>query len=391
MSFPRSLAWVSRLIAIDSTSRLSNLPVVNLVSQEARRLGLEPHVFPTSGGDKANLVVTVPAADGSTRGGVVLSGHTDVVPVDGQQWTSDPFTAEVRDGRLHGRGACDMKGFIGVVVDRLADMVQASLREPIHIVLTHDEEVGCIGGQEVVRQIGELGLAPRACIVGEPSSMQVITGHKSTNAFKVTFHGVAAHSSLPTHGVNAVEYAARLMTHVRDLADGWKAHGPFDEAYPIAHSTACVAIVNGGIAINTVPDSCSVNFEFRALPELDAHQIADGIHDVVRDLEKQMQAEDERARVEWEVLNMVPGLQTRDDADVVALAELLGATRAGGKVTYGTEAGQFHDSGIPTIVCGPGDIAVAHTADEYVPLDQLVACEEFIDALVRHLDDGTPA
>ena len=230
---PRSYDWIRRLVEIDSTSRLSNLPVIELIADEARRLGLTPHVCPTPDGQKANLLITVPAEDGTTAGGVVLSGHSDVVPVDGQRWSSDPFVPEVRDGRLYGRGTCDMKGFVGVAVALLPDMIAAELREPIHLAISYDEEVGCLGGDQIVKDIADLGLAPRACIVGEPSSMRVITGHKSISWARVTFRGRSAHSSLTAEGVNAIEYAARLVTFVRGIADEWKAQGPFDAAYLI--------------------------------------------------------------------------------------------------------------------------------------------------------------
>lgn len=385
MSEPRSLEWINKLVSIDSTSRDSNLPVIELIAEESRRLGLEPHIFPNPGGDKANLVLTVPAADGLTHGGIVLSGHSDVVPVDDQDWHSDPFSPEIRDGRLYGRGTCDMKGFIGVVLEALPRMVEAELSEPIHLAISYDEEVGCIGGDQIVKDIAGLGLNPRACIVGEPSSMRVVTGHKSINSFEVTFHGVAAHSSLTAQGVNAIEYAARFVCSVRELADRWKADGPFDEAYPIAHSTASVNLISGGIAANTVPDLAKVTFEFRALPELDSMKIAEEISAGARELERQMKAEDERASVDWHVIAMVPGLETARSAEAVSLGEELGGEKSEGKVTYGTEAGQFSGAGIETVVCGPGDINQAHTANEFVELDQLVACEAFIDRLIERL------
>lgn len=391
MTEPRSLAWVSKLVSVDSTSRDSNLPVIDLIADEARRLGLEPKIFPTPDGDKANLVVTVPAADGTTAGGVVLSGHSDVVPVDDQDWHSDPFSPEVRDGKLYGRGTCDMKGFIGVAVEALPRMVEAELAEPIHLAVSYDEELGCIGGEQIVKQIADLGLHPRACVVGEPSSMQVITGHKSINSFEVTFSGLAAHSSLTAQGVNSIEYAALFVRHVREMADRWKAEGPFDEAYPIAYSTASVNIIKGGIAGNTVPDRTLVAFEFRALPEVDAYAIAAELEAYARELETQMRAENEIAAVDWNVLAMVPGLETPASAQAVSLGAELGGIKTDGKVTYGTEAGQFSGSGIETVVCGPGDIAQAHTANEFVELDQLVACEAFVDRLISHLSKESPA
>jgi len=382
---PRSYDWIRRLVEIDSTSRLSNLPVIELIADEARRLGLTPHVCPTPDGQKANLLITVPAEDGTTAGGVVLSGHSDVVPVDGQRWSSDPFVPEVRDGRLYGRGTCDMKGFVGVAVALLPDMIAAELREPIHLAISYDEEVGCLGGDQIVKDIADLGLAPRACIVGEPSSMRVITGHKSISWARVTFRGRSAHSSLTAEGVNAIEYAARLVTFVRGIADEWKAQGPFDAAYLIPYSTASVNIIEGGIAVNTIPDECAVTFEFRALPSLDQQAVLDRIEAHARELEALMRAEHDEASVDFYVGASTPGLDTDPASDAITLAVALGGTATVDKVTYGTEAGQYAAAGIETIVCGPGDIAQAHKSDEFVELDQIRACEAFVTRLIEHL------
>ncbi|NYI70906.1 acetylornithine deacetylase [Naumannella cuiyingiana] len=382
---PRSLPWIERLVSLDTTSRDSNLPLIETVSAEFRRHGIEPHVFPNADGSKANLVATVPAADGTTSGGVVLSGHTDVVPVDDQDWDSDPFVPEVRDGRVYGRGTADMKSFTAVGLTYLPEMVAAELREPIHFALTYDEEVGCLGGEEIVKQIADLGLAPRAAIVGEPTSMRVIRGHKSINLIRVEFTGVAAHSSLTSSGVNAIEYAAELITFVRSIADAWRADGPFDEAYPLAYSTASVNLIRGGIASNTVPEECFVELEFRGIAEIDPDEIIDRIRGKADELAERMRAENPAAGIEVKVLAKVPGLDTPGDSAAIALGDQLGAIPSEEKVTYGTEAGQFAGSGIETVVCGPGDIAQAHAANEYVALDQLVACERFVEKLIKVL------
>ncbi|OYO16009.1 acetylornithine deacetylase [Enemella evansiae] len=389
METPRSLDWIVKLVSQDTTSRNPNQPVIDLIADEARRLGLDPKICPSPQQGKANLLVTVPAADGSTAGGVVLSGHSDVVPVDDQDWSSDPFAPDVRDGRLYGRGTCDMKGFIGVAVSALPEMVEAELTEPIHLAVSYDEEVGCIGGDQIVKDIAELGLTPRACIVGEPTSMQVIRGHKSINLGRVTFRGKAAHSSLTPEGVNAIEYAAKFVVFLRGIADQWRSEGPFDEAYPVPHSTLSTNIIHGGIAGNTVPDRCVVEFEFRGLAELDPAATMQRIEAYARELEQQMRGENEIAGVDFEVPAMVPGLETPAEAEAISLGAALGGVRSDGKVTYGTEAGQFSGAGIETVVCGPGDIAQAHTADEYVDLAQLQACEEFIHRLISHLSKET--
>ncbi len=387
MEQPRSLDWITRLIAIDTTSRNSNLELIRLVADELQRVGIEATVLPTPDGSKANLLATVPAADGTRTGGVVLSAHTDVVPVDDQEWHSDPFAAEVRDGRLYGRGSCDMKAYLGVILSRLPELTSARLSEPVHLALTHDEEVGCIGGARLVRDLAATGLAPRVCVVGEPTSMRVIRGHKSINLLQVTFTGVAAHSSLTPQGVNAIEHAARLIAYARSQADRWRTEGPFDQAYVVPFTTGSVNVVHGGIAGNTVPDRCTLQLEFRGLAELDVDEVIEGFRAEAARIEADMVSEDPRASVRVEVLAKVPGLATAAGSPAVALATALGAEPSEDKVTYGTEAGQFAATGIETVVCGPGDIAQAHAADEYVELAQVQACEDFIDRLVERLSE----
>jgi acetylornithine deacetylase len=380
------LEWVIRLCSIDSTSRLSNLPVIEVIADEARRLGLDPKICPRPDNpEKANLLITVPAADGSTSGGIVLSGHTDVVPVDGQKWDSDPFTPEIRDGRLYGRGTCDMKGFIGVAVALLPDMIAAELTEPIHLALSYDEEIGCIGGEQIVRDIANLGLNPRAAIIGEPSGMRVITGHKSVNLARVTFHGKAAHSSLTSAGVNAIEYAAKFISYVRIRADEWRAEGPFDDAFELPYSTTGSNMVTGGIATNTVPELCVVHCEFRTIGSVNPQVTMAEYEAYARELEAQMQTEDASASVDFEVLAAVPGLDTPPDAAAISLGRELGGVPSDDKVTYGTEAGQFAGAGMEAIVCGPGDIAQAHAANEWIALDQLDSCADFIAQLITRL------
>ena len=382
---PDSLPWITRLVELDTTSRDSNLPLIELVADELRRHGIEPAILPTEDGRKANLIATVPAADGSTAGGVVISGHTDVVPVDGQPWSSDPFTPEIRDGRLYGRGTADMKSYLGVALHHLPQLVAARLREPVHFALTYDEEVGCLGGDVIVGQFGELGLTPRLCIVGEPTSMRVIRAHKAINLIRVELHGVAAHSSLTPQGVNAIHHAADLIGYVRDLAARWRSDGPYDEGYRVPYTTTGVNLVDGGIASNTVPSLCTLELEFRAIAAVDPAEVVAGIRAEVARIEQRMQSENPAARVELTELAAVPGLETPADSAAAALAARLGGEASDDKVTYGTEAGQFAGIGVDTVVCGPGDIAQAHSPDEYVELEQIERCEQFVTALITEL------
>ena len=379
------LAWLDRLIAIDTTSRDSNLPLVELVADHARSLGLAPHLFPNADGTKANLVVSVPDRDGNTDGGVMLSGHSDVVPVDGQAWASDPFTLTERDGLLYGRGVADMKGFDAIIVNALADLVTQPLREPVHVALSYDEEVGCIGAQPLVDGLRSVGLAPRVCFVGEPTSMRMIRGHKSINLVRVTFHGVAAHSSLTAEGVNAIEYAASAVRYWRDQCDRWRAEGPFDAAYPIAYTTGSVNLISGGNGVNIIPAECTLTCEFRSLAETDDARVVADFEAYCRELEGAMRAEHADARVDFQVQTATVGLDTPSDAPVVELGRHLGLAVQSDKVTYGTEAGIYAAAGISTVVVGPGDIAQAHKPDEFIEPAQLADCEAFIGRLVDHL------
>lgn len=382
---PASLDWTTRLLQVDTTSRESNLPLIDLVADELRAHGVEPVLVANEDGSKANLFATFPAADGTTTGGVVLSGHTDVVPVDGQDWSSEPFVPEIRDGRLYGRGTCDMKAFIGSVMTAVPRLSRTSLSEPVHLAFSYDEEVGCVGAVSLVDEIVERGLRPRACIVGEPTSMRVIRGHKSLTMIEVVFHGVAAHSSRTPHGVNAIEYAAQLVRFVRGVADGFRADGPFDEHYDVPFTTATVNQIEGGIAVNTVPAECSLTFEFRAVGAVDVDATIEAFRAEARRIEEAMREENPDARVEVSIGAQAPGLDTADDEDVIDFVTGLGADASEEKVAYGTEAGLFQRAGIPTVVCGPGDIAQAHAPDEFVALEQIERCDELLDHLISHL------
>jgi acetylornithine deacetylase len=384
-----ALDWTKRLVSLDTTSRGSNLELIDVVSEELQRHGLTPTILPNGDGTKASLVVTLPARDGSTDGGIALSGHTDVVPVDGQGWDTDPFTPQTRDGRLYGRGTCDMKSFIGAILATLPDLARAPLREPVHIVLSYDEEVGCLGAARMVQELAGLGVRPTTCIVGEPTGMRVTSGHKSINLLELTVHGVAAHSSLTPQGVNAIEYASRAIGFIRSLAEEFRQQGPYDEAYDVPYTTASVNLVDGGTAGNIVADRCRAQFEFRSIGSVDPTAVRARIQAYCDDLQETMRHENTQAGVELRTLAMVPGLETDEASPAVRLGAVLGGIPSADKVSYGTEAGLFQAAGIETIVCGPGDIRQAHTANEFVELDQIRACETFMNNLVLHL--STPS
>lgn len=383
---PLSLSWVERLVEIDTTSRVPNIGLIELVRDALAGLGIASTLTQDGRGQWANLFATIPARDGATNGGVVLSGHTDVVPVDGQAWDSDPFKPQVRDGRLYGRGTCDMKGFIGAALALVPEMQAAQLAKPIHLALSFDEEIGCAGAPYMIADLLRRGVKPEGCIVGEPTSMRPIVAHKGINAYRCCVRGHAAHSSLTPKGLNAIEYAARLICHIRDLADEMRRDGPFDEDYDVPFTTAQTSTIEGGNAINTVPAECRFGFEFRNLPTLDPEAVFARIERYAHEtLLPQMRREHPNAAIEFTRIAAAPGLDASEQAAVTALVRALTANRETRKVAYGTEAGLFARAGVPSIVCGPGDIEQAHKPNEYLALSQLAACEAFLRKFIRSM------
>ncbi len=376
---PISLDWVRDLVAMDTTSRVPNLGLIETVRDALAERGIASTLTHDKREGWANLFATIPAHDGATDGGVVLSGHTDVVPVDGQDWDSDPFKPAIRDGRLYGRGTCDMKGFIGAALALVPEMQAARLAKPIHFALSYDEEIGCAGAPLLIADLKQRGLNPSGCIVGEPTSMRPIIAHKGINTYRCCVRGHAAHSSLTPKGLNAIEYAARLICHIRDIADEFRAKGPFDELYDVPFTTAQTSQIQGGNAINTVPAECRFSFEFRNLPTLDPDAIFAKIDACARDtLLPKMRREHPDAAIEISKIASAPGLDADEQAAITQLVRALSADQSQRKVAYGTEAGLFANAGIPSVVCGPGNIEQAHKPNEYVELAQLDGCERFL-------------
>ena len=313
----------------------------------------------------------------------MLSGHTDVVPVKGQDWKSPPFEPTVRDGKLFGRGTCDMKGFIGVALALLPEMQAARLKEPVHFAFSCDEEIGCVGAPYMLADLQARGVTANGCLVGEPTDMRVIVAHKGINAYRCRVHGHAAHSSLTPQGLNAIEYAARLICFMRDEADRLRQEGPFDEAFDVPFTTMQASTIQGGIAINTVPADCEFVFEYRNLPTVDTAPIIARIRDYAANtLLPRMRHEHPDAAIDFELLASAPTLDASEQAAITQLVRALTGDRATRKVAYGTEAGLFQRIGIPAVVCGPGSIEQAHKADEYVTLEQLEMCEGFMRKLI---------
>jgi acetylornithine deacetylase len=377
----RIVEILSTLVAFDTTSRNSNLALIDWVEAFLRPLGFACERVPDPTGLKANLWATIGPA---TAPGFVLSGHTDVVPVDGQAWTSDPFVLRREGTRLYGRGACDMKGFLAVCLERAARMAERPLSRPIHLAFSYDEEVGCVGAGVLTRHLAERGFQAEACFVGEPTSMDVVLGHKGKRSVRATVRGLSCHSSLAPQGVNAVQYGARLAGEVFRIAERIRREGPFDPLYDVPHSTGHVGVLKGGTALNIVPDLCELVFEFRTVGEASPDALVDEVVRFARDaLEPEMRAVSPESGIDFDVYAGFPGLDTPADAAVVTLAKTLAGRNGHAKVSYGTEGGLFHQvAGVPTVIVGPGSIEQAHKADEWIEEAELVRCAAFIDRVI---------
>lgn len=382
-----SMDWIEQLIAVDTTSHKTNLPLLELVSDRLNDLGISTAIRPSPTGDKANLIATIPAANGETNDGLVFSGHTDVVPVDGQDWTSDPFVASVRDGRIYGRGTTDMKGFIGVALSMVPRILEAPLRKPIHFALSYDEEVGLHGGSQMLDDFRELGLNPRLCLVGEPTGMRVIRTHKSFSLVTVTVRGRDGHSSLAPNFVNAAFYGAQMITFIQELAEEFQLKGPFDDAYDVPFSTVSVNHISSGSISNTVPAECHIRLDFRTITGVEPQVVLDRIRERARHIEAAMQAQDPTTGIDVTTLALAPGLEAAPDSSLADILTGVGAVDEGNKMAGATEAGFFHSAGIDTVVCGPGQIAQAHIADEYVSLSQIRECERVLGGLIDTLGE----
>lgn len=378
--------WLQALVAFDTTSRNSNLDLIAFVCDALAAQGVKAQLFHSSDGAKANLFASLPAKSGETHGGIVLSGHTDVVPVDGQQWDTNPFELIEQGGRLYGRGSCDMKGFIAASLGLVPEFLLMERTKPLHLALSYDEEVGCLGAPVMLDQLKLQGARFDGCVVGEPTTMQVVVANKGINLYNCRVHGKAAHSSLTPLGSNAVEYAARLICYIRDLADHYKAHGPYEEFFDVPFTTMSTNRIQGGVATNIIPELCEFAYEFRNLPGMPVDGIQVRVEAYVRDeLLPRMQREFSEARIDIEARANVPALEASEQEAITQLVRVLTADHTKRKVAYGTEAGLFHNAGIPTVVCGPGSIEQAHKPNEFVEIAQLQTCERFLRKLGQSL------
>jgi acetylornithine deacetylase len=371
---------IGKLIAFDTTSRNSNLRLIGFVRDYLARLGVESHLIHSADGTKANLYATLGPQD---KPGIALSGHTDVVPVDGQEWATDPWQTTSKDGRLFGRGACDMKGFLGIVLAFVPELLRRELHTPIHLAFSYDEEIGCVGVRRLLDILKEMPIRPKACIIGEPTSMKVTVGHKGKKSMRCHVRGFEAHSSLAPRAVNAVEMAAEVIVYLRGMGKRFAAEGPFDNDYDVPHTTVHTGVIHGGTALNIVPKDCHFDFEFRYLPDQNVAAMFEEVRRFAEEtLQPAMRKIADDTGFTWQELSAFPGLATAVDSEVVELAKALTGGNSTIKVAFGTEAGLYHETGIPAIICGPGSIDQAHKPNEWVTLEQLALCETFMRRLM---------
>jgi len=378
-SLARTREILGDLIAFPTVSSASNLDLIAYASDLLGDAGASVSVNREGTGAKANLFATLgPAGDD----GIVLSGHTDVVPVEGQDWRSDPFRMVEREGRLYGRGACDMKGFIAACLAMAPRYAALDLKRPLHFAFTYDEEIGCFGAQALVGEIARAGIRPAVAIVGEPTGMRVIEGHKGCYEYTTEFTGLEGHGSQPDRGVNAVEYAARYINRLLDLGEALKPRAPAGSRFDPPWSTLQVGCIHGGAARNIIAGHCSVEWEMRPVQQSDADFVRDGIaRHVDTVLRPAMRAVSPAADIVTLTVGEVEGLQVVPESEARAIVcELTGQSGAD-VVAFGTEAGLFQAAGMSAVICGPGSISQAHKPDEFVALDQLAACMNMLEKL----------
>lgn len=379
-----SQEWLKQLISFDTTSCYSNLNLIQRIHDELQNDNINIRLTYNNAGDKANLFATFSPDDHSQHRGLVLSGHTDVVPVTGQEWNTDPFTATTIKDRIYGRGACDMKGFIAVVLALIPKFKELKLIKPLHLAFTYDEEVGCDGARVLIKDFQQLGIQPDACIVGEPTEMRPVIAHKGINALRCKVKGNAMHSSLTAEGCNAIDYASELIGWIRHLAKEFREKGPYDTFFDVPYSSLSTNIIQGGNAINTVPGYCEFFFDFRNLPEAKPENFLKEIKTYVqKELLPKMRREYSDASIEIDTIASAPAFEISEEEAITRLTRKLTNDTSTRKVSYGTEAGLFQNANIQTILCGPGSIEQAHRPNEFVTIPQLQKCEAFLLNLVN--------
>ena len=378
-----SIEILERLVAFPTVSSESNLGLIEFVRQLLVDHGIDCELVHDDTGSKANLFATVGPGE---RGGVILSGHTDVVPVEGQNWSTPPFCLTEKDGRLYGRGAADMKGFVAASLAAALRAAHMDLAVPLHLALSYDEELGCLGVHGLLKRLAARTIRPRLCLVGEPTSMQVATGHKGKAEALVLCTGREAHSSLAPLAQNAIHLGCEFVSVLRAEQARLAREGARDEAYDVVYSTLHVGVMRGGVSVNIVPNRCELEIELRHLPGDDTSAIFDNLRREARRIEQEARRVAPEAAVELKLTHAYPGLDTPGKSDAVRLIQALTGNNSTIKVAYGTEGGLFEQYlGVPTVVCGPGSITQAHKPDEFVTIDQMQRCDATLDRLLNRL------
>lgn len=380
------IEMLERMVSFNTESDKSNLSLIAFIEEYLRSWGLASVRVPDDSGEKAALFATVGPQE---RGGVVLSGHTDVVPVAGQAWTRDPYSLQVAEGRAYGRGAVDMKAFNALALALVPDFLAAGLIVPIHLLFSYDEETTCLGSVKAIEKMGKSLPMPIAAIVGEPTGLEVADAHKSCVIFTTTVHGFAAHSAKPYLGANAVMAGAELVVELNRISDDMVARGDASGRFHPPYTTVEVGVMRGGTACNILPKECVINWEFRGLPDLDPEEIPRRLNMLSeRVVIERLNRHGPFGSIETKCNVAVPGLapQAGSTAERLAL-ELTGNTETI-TVSFASEAGHFQNAGIPTVLCGPGSIDQAHQPDEYIALDQFAAGEDFMHRLAKKCADG---
>jgi acetylornithine deacetylase len=377
-----SIDMIGRLIGFDTTSRESNLALIDFVRNYLDGFGIASELVFDATRRKANLYATIGRPD---RAGIMLSGHTDVVPVDGQAWDGDPFMLAPRDELLFGRGTSDMKSFIAITLALVPEFIAANAATPIHLAFTYDEEVGCIGVRGLIARLKDAPVKPRLCIIGEPTLMQPVVAHKGKKSLRCRVRGLESHSALSHAGVNAIEAAAEIVARIRHLARDKREHGPFDPGFTPPYTTIHTGTIAGGTALNIVPRDCRFDFEIRFLPGDDPAALLADLRRHAATIEPDMHRVNADTGIEFEEFNAIPALSAPPDSEAVQLAQALTGANGVEKVSFGTEGGLYQEAGIPTVICGPGSIEQAHRPNEFIARDQVRQCEVFLRRLITRI------
>ena len=384
-----SKKWLERLIAFDTTSRLSNMELINAIQSYLTDINVNTRLTYNSEKSKANLWCTIGPTD---IGGIVLSGHTDVVPIDGQTWTKPPFEMTEENGKLFGRGASDMKGFCAILLAMAPELKKKSLKTPIHFAFSYDEEVGCVGVRGLITDVIENLPLPSAVIVGEPTLMKIVGGNKGGRAFKTTVRGVPGHSSEPSRGANSIMAAARIINYIESLQNELEKVATPDCLFDPPYTTFDLGIIEGGTANNIIPEYTNFNWGYRSLPSENPDLLEEKIRNFISNtIEPQLREVSSLANVATELRNDTPPLIPDHQSPAEHLIRHLTGLNESGTVAFGTEAGLFQKAGIPGVIFGPGSIQQAHQPDEFIAVSQISECIEFMDKLFDWAENNTPS